>query len=66
MPLDPVEFAPSDGLWDLVAVAADRGAARLADPAGWVLVVSERARRESAGGTIRRPDRATATATARL
>ena len=46
MPLDAEEFAPSDGLWDLVGVAADRGAARLADPAGWVLVVSERERRE--------------------
>ncbi|MDA0167967.1 hypothetical protein OJ998_02625 [Solirubrobacter taibaiensis] len=46
MPLDDVEFGPSDGLWDLVAVAHDRATARLTEPAGWVIVLSERERRD--------------------
>lgn len=41
MALDPVEFSPSDGLWDLVGLAAERGAERF----GEILVVSERERR---------------------
>jgi hypothetical protein len=46
MPLDDVEFGPGDDLWDLAGFAAERGAAQLADPNGWVLVVSERQRLE--------------------
>lgn len=45
MALYESDLSPSDGLWDLVAVAVDLAEPRLAEAGDWVQVTSERARR---------------------